>query len=87
MARHSNVICPRCDQWMYKEHGSVGVYYCLNCMLEITIDPITKAIISSNDDLVYDEIYEGEEEKEDVCVACGNPAYPECMDGCPLCDD
>ena len=25
--------------------------------------------------------------KNPGCRACGNPAYPECMDSCPLFDD
>lgn len=25
--------------------------------------------------------------KNPACRACGNPAYPECMDSCPLFDD
>lgn len=25
--------------------------------------------------------------KNPACRACGNPAYPECMDACPLFDD
>jgi len=32
----------------------------------------------------------GEEDDYDIgagCAACGNPAYPNCMDSCPLCDD
>lgn len=86
MARHSNVICPRCDSWMYKEHGSKGVYYCLNCMLEITIDPYTKQIISSNDEYTYEDTY-AEERDEDMCIACGNPNYPDCMDSCDRIDD
>ena len=30
----------------------------------------------------YDD-YDGNE----GCAACGNPAYPECQDGCPMFDD
>ena len=86
MARHSNVICPRCDSWMYKEHGSVGVYYCLNCMLEITIDPITKQIIKSNDEYTYEEVY-SDDSMEECCIACGNPNYPDCMDSCEIMDN
>lgn len=87
--RRSNKICPRCESWMYKEHGSQGVYYCLNCMLEIQIDPITKTIVSSSEDIseyFYNDVYD-DDEREDCCVACGNPDYPNCMESCALIDD
>ena len=34
-----------------------------------------------------DDEDEDEEESVDCCKACGNDAYPHCMDSCPLFDD
>ena len=41
-------------------------------------DEITSVQIST----VYDD-----DDGENGCVACGNPAYPNCMSSCPLFDD
>lgn len=38
--------------------------------------------ISSDDE--YDD---DDDDMGDGCRACGNPAYPDCMSSCPLCDD
>ena len=29
----------------------------------------------------------GNDDIPEGCAACGNPAYPQCQDGCPLFDD
>ena len=31
--------------------------------------------------------YDRQGDDDPACRACGNPAYPECMDSCPLFDD
>lgn len=37
-----------------------------------------------DDEIVEDDDYDS---KSPACVACGNPAYPECQTSCPLYDD
>ena len=42
------------------------------------------------DDTGYDptlDMEEDENDTDDACIACSNPAYPECQTGCPLFDD
>lgn len=38
-------------------------------------------------DITEDSDYDDDEDRNEGCVACGNPAYPDCMSGCPAFDD
>lgn len=41
---------------------------------------VSEAIYGMEDEWMDDNIPEG-------CAACGNPAFPNCMSGCPMFDD
>lgn len=84
------VICPRCKSEM-EDYGD-DIWHCNVCSLEITIDGLSGKIVDSteniNEFLDYDEMYETTEDDQPFCcVACGNPAYPDCMDSCKIFDN
>lgn len=37
--------------------------------------------------LAFDAVYFDDDDSDVGCMACGNPAYPECKTSCPLFDD
>ncbi len=51
--------------------------YCADCAIE-------KA---ENDSSIYSSDYDDDDEVDEGCIACGNPAYPDCKSGCPAFDD
>lgn len=45
------------------------------------------AIEKAEEDMESDDDDDDDDGMSPACSACGNPAYPECMDDCPLFDD
>lgn len=83
------VICPRCNMEM-EDYGD-DIYHCNFCSLEFEYDPVSRMIMNPSENIneyvdVYQE-YDGVDDSQpDCCVACGNPAYPDCMDSCKIFD-
>ena len=71
--------CPECGSEMVLEDD--GDYYCDNCMTYYA-----PSIAEQYDD-PSECGTEPREDGEQGCIACGNPAYPECKASCPLFDD
>ena len=64
-------------RWTMDQDEFEEKYYSLSssdmCKVAEAIDGMESELLS------YDE--------PEGCAACGNPAYPDCMDSCPLYDD
>lgn len=67
-------ICPECNMGMYWEDNG-QFWLCENCM---------NMIASDEDDWDTDV---DDDEKPSGCVACGNPAFPNCKISCNMFDD
>lgn len=62
-----------CHIWSDSDFGGL----CFDCALNKFVE-----------DTGHDPYADPEDEGENPgCVACGNPAYPDCMDSCPMYDD
>ncbi len=74
--------CPECGEEMVLEDD--GDLYCDNCMCYY---PCSDDYTDPNRYLWVTD----EDKSNDIpgpgCRACGNPAYPNCIDSCPLMDD
>lgn len=67
-------ILYRCGIWSDSDFGGL----CFNCALN-------KFVSDTGIDPYADD--EDDEDYESGCDACGNPAYPDCKDSCPMFDD
>ena len=76
-----SVYCPECGCELVLEDD--GDYYCNAC--EVYFDPIIAKYYS--EPLSPDYCADAKDCPEEGCRACGNPAYPKCVDSCPLLDD
>lgn len=70
--------CPECGNELVLEDD--GDYYCDNC--SVYFDPRIAEQYSDPS-----ECGDGNQDGEQGCASCGNPAYPECKASCPLFDD
>ena len=73
--------CLVCGGKMIKTNRSYEPWECVECH--------ARAFESQYGGLAFDaEYFENEDNDSDVgCIACGNPAYPDCKTSCPLFDD
>ena len=85
--------CERCGTtfvladaiWQFESHFHGDISYsefwekiCGDCAIEDIETQMSETL--EEEDFDYNSKSEG-------CVACGNPAYPNCIDSCPMFDD
>jgi len=74
------MTCKYCGKTM--EIDSQGYYLCHNCGAQ-SVNQAGKWYHFEPEEYDYEDVFG----KPEGCAACGNPAYPECKDGCNLFDD
>jgi len=82
------VMCPKCHIEMDNWGGDT--YFCSCCEGELTISANDKIVLGANaelEDYIFEVELEGDDDEPACCVACGNPAYPDCMDSCKIFDN
>ena len=97
------MVCPDCgahfrvdDARLEFESRVDGIYYddpvflvrlCADCAIKEINRVINQQYIDAGMEVPTDESEDVSSYVSDACLACGNPAYPRCMDGCPMYDD
>lgn len=65
------------ERWTMDQDEFEEKYYSLSSS---DMSKVGEAINDMEDEFMSDDMPEG-------CAACGNPAFPNCISGCPMLDD
>ena len=97
------MVCPNCGahfrvndaRWEFENRVDGASYddpmflvrLCADCAVQEWDRSIARQYVDAGMEVPEDRWDDGSDYVSDACLACGNPAYPHCMDGCPMYDD